>query len=302
MSSEFAMSDLGTLYYFLGISTTRRDDGLFLSQSKYASNLLDRASMSSCNPARTPIEVTDKLSQTGSTPFSDPSYYRSIVGALQYLTFTRPDIAYVVQQVSLFMHSPQDHHFHAVKRILRYIKGTLDYGLIICPSSLAQLVAYSDGDWASCPDTCRSTSGYCIFLEDNLISWFSKRQHTASRSSAEAEYRAVANAIAECCWIRNLLGELHIPLTPASIIFCDNISAMYLSNNPVQHARVKHVELDLHFVRERVALGQARVLHVPFSQQFAYIMTKALPFVLFQDFRYNLNVCPSIQIAGGIDG
>ena len=134
------------------------------------------------------------------------------------------------------------------------------------------------------------TSGYAVFLGDNLVSWSSKRQNTVSRSSAEAEYRAVANGVTEATWLRQLLLELHAPSRRASLVYCDNISAVYMSSNPVQHQRTKHIEIDLHFVRERVALGDVRVMHVPMSAQYADIFTKGLPTSLFQEFRSSLNV------------
>lgn len=138
-----------------------------------------------------------------------------------------------------------------------------------------------------------------MFLGDNLISWSSKRQPTVSRSSAEAEYRGVANAVAEATWIRNLLLELHIPLRQASVVYCDNVSAVYLSDNPVQHQRTKHIEIDIHFVREKVKVGHIRVLHVPSSLQYADIFTKGLSRQLFQSFRSSLSVCPPpAQTAG----
>lgn len=199
------------------------------------------------------------------------------------------------------MHDPRDPHFTALKRILRYIKGTIDHGLQLNKSSITDLVDYSDADWAGCPSTRRSTSGYCVFLGDSLISWSSKRQHTVSRSSAEAEYRGVANAVAETTWIRNLLHDLGIHLPKATVVYCDNISAVYLSSNPVQHQRTKHIEIDLHFVRERVSLGLVRVLHVPTHLQYADIFTKGLPTPLFTSFRSSLSVCPPpLRLRGSV--
>ncbi|GJX12277.1 ribonuclease H-like domain-containing protein [Tanacetum coccineum] len=216
-----------------------------------------------------------------------------------YLTFTRPDISYAVQQVCLFMHDPREPHLSALKRILRYVRGTLSYGLQLYSSTTSSLVAYSDADWAGCPTTRRSTSGYCVFLGNNLLSWSSKRQFTLSRSSAEAEYRGVANAVAETCWLRNLLRELHTPLATATLVYCDNVSAVYLSSNPVQHQRTKHIEIDIHFVRDLVATGAIRVLHVPSRYQYADIFTKGLPTSLFDEFRTSLSVRSSpVQTAG----
>ncbi|GJW54568.1 ribonuclease H-like domain-containing protein [Tanacetum coccineum] len=147
--------------------------------------------------------------------------------------------------------------------------------------STTQLTAYTDVDWAGCPVTRRSTSGYCVFLGDNLLSWSAKRQVTLSRSSAEAEYRGVANVVAETAWIRNLLRELHTPLFTATLVYCDNVSAVYMSANPVHHQRTKHIEIDIHFVRDFIAKGEVRVLHVPSRFQYADIFTKGLPAALF---------------------
>jgi hypothetical protein len=128
-----------------------------------------------------------------------------------------------------------------------------------------------------------------VFLGTNLISWSSKRQNVVSRSNVEAEYRAVANGVAEDCWLRQLLQELHAPLTKSTLVYCDNVSVVYLSTNPIQHQRTKHVKIDLHFVRERVAIGDVRVLHVPTTSQFAYIFMKGLP-TLFSEFQSSLNI------------
>ncbi|GKE01144.1 ribonuclease H-like domain-containing protein, partial [Tanacetum coccineum] len=252
---EFSMTDLGALNYFLGISVTRDSSGMFLSQRKYAIEILERAHMVGCNSSRTPVDTESKL---GNEP-----------------------------------------HFFALKRILRYVQGTLDYGLQLFSSTTESLIAYSDADWAGCPTTRRSTLGYCVFLGNNLLSWSFKRQPTLSRFSAEAEYRGVTNAVAETCWIRNLLRELHTPLSSATIVYCDNVSAEYLSSNPVQHQRTKHIEIDIHFVRDLVATGQVRVLHVPSRFQYAEIFTKGLPSALFEEFRTSLRVrCPPAPTAG----
>ncbi|GJW05107.1 ribonuclease H-like domain-containing protein [Tanacetum coccineum] len=238
---------------------------LLLPSSGYAIEILERAHMANCNPSRTPVNTESKLGGDGD-PVSDPTFYQSLTGSLQYLTFTRLDISYAVQQVCLYMHDPWEPHFSALKRILRY---------------------------AGCPITRRSTSGYYVYLGNNLLSWSSKHQPTLSRSSAEAKYYDVANAVAETCWLRNLLRELHTPLSSATLVYCDNVSAIYLTYNPVQHQHTKHIEIDIHFVHDLVVAGQVRVLHVPSHYQYADIFTKGLPFTLFEEFRTSLSVqCP----------
>ncbi|XP_021991742.1 uncharacterized mitochondrial protein AtMg00810-like [Helianthus annuus] len=290
LAKEFAMKDLRSLSFFLGLSVKRHKDTMFLSQQAYAQEIIERAGMTSCNPVQTPVDTHSKLGLDSGTDFHDPTLYRSLAGALQYLTFTRPDISYAVQQICIHMHAPKTDHWNALKRIIRYIRGTTSFGLTLGPSKVPRLIVYSDADWAGCPDTRRSTSGFCVYYGDNLISWSSKRQATISRSSAEAEYRGVANVVAEICWLCNLLLELQRPLTTATLVYCDNVSAIYLSSNPVQHQRTKHIELDIHFVREKVQQGQVRVLHVPSRYQIADIFTKGLPRVLFEDFRSSLSL------------
>jgi hypothetical protein len=235
IKSSFVMKDLGPLHFFLGIQVQRSSKGFHLHQACYAADLLDHASMRNCKPASTPVDTKPKASANDVKPAIDVAFYRSIVSALQYLTLTRPDIAYAINQVCLQIHSPRDVHWSLVKRIMRYVCGTLSHGILIHAMPSTAMVAYSDANWVGCPDTRRSTSGYCVFLGDTLISWSSKRQTVVSRSSAEAEYRGVANAIAGCHWLRNLLRELHIDTKKATIIYCDNISVVYLSENPVHH-------------------------------------------------------------------
>ncbi|GKC22570.1 ribonuclease H-like domain-containing protein [Tanacetum coccineum] len=273
--------------FFSGFATA--DYSLLTHRAKYALVVPERAGMVHCNPSRTPVDTESKLGITGDV-VSDPTLYRSLAGSLQYLSFTRPDISYDVPQVCLHMHDPREPHFSALKRILHYVRGTLDYGLQLFSSSTTDLVAYSNADWAGCVTTRRSTSGYYVFLGNNLLSWSSKRQPTLSRSSVKAEYRGVANAIAETCWLRNLLCELHTPLSSAMLVYCDNVSAVYMSCNPVQHQCTMHIEIYIHFVRDLVTSGQVRVLHVPSRYQFADIFTKGLPSSLFEEFRSSLSV------------
>ncbi|GJS77180.1 ribonuclease H-like domain-containing protein [Tanacetum coccineum] len=265
LHSEFAMTNLGSLNYFL-------------------EEILERAHMQHCNPCQTPVDTESKLGSDGD-PISDPSLYHSLADALQCLAFTRPDLSYVVQQVCLYMHNLCDPHFTALKRILCYVRGTFDYGLQLHVSSTTQLTVYTDADWAGCPVTCWSTSGYCMFLGDNLLSWFAKRQDTLSRSSAKAKYRGVANVVVETSWLRNLLREFHTPLFTATLVYCENVSDVYMSANPVQYQRTKHIEIDIHFVRDFVASRQVRVLHVPSRFQYADIFTKGLTIALFIEYK-----------------
>jgi hypothetical protein len=176
----------------------------------------------------------------------------------------------------------------------------MSHRLLLRASTDYNITAYSDVDWAGCPDTRRSTSGFCVYLSDSLVSWSTKRQPMVSHSSAEVEYRVVANTAAECIWIRRLLGELHCDISKATVIFYDNVSAVYMSTNPVHHKHTKHIELDIHFVCERVQLGALRVLHVPTGEQFADVLTKGLSTATFERFCSSLCVAPlTHQIAGG---
>nr|GEV67870.1 ribonuclease H-like domain-containing protein [Tanacetum cinerariifolium] len=263
LHQRFSMTDLGSLNYFVGISVMRDSPGMFLSQRKYTTEILEQAHMVGCNSSRTPVDIESKLGDDGD-PVSDPMLYKSLAGSLHYLTFTRLNVSFVIHQVCLYMHDPREPHFLALKIILRYVRGTLDHGLQLFSSSTSSLVAYSDADWAGCPNTRRWTSG-------GRVSW-------------------CANVVAETCWLRNLLRYLHTPLSSATLVYCDNVSAVYLSSNPFQHKRTKHIEIDIHFVQDLVAAGRVQVLHVSSRYQYANIFTKGLPSALFEEFRSNLSV------------
>ncbi|CAL9029439.1 unnamed protein product [Prunus brigantina] len=298
---EFEIKDLGRLHYFLGVEVSYLPDSVHITQNKYTLDLLKRSNLLECKPATTPTASKTSLSRSHGSPLSDPTPYRQLVGALQYLTFTRPDISYAVQLVSQFMGSPTDLHFEAVKRILRYLKGTLGYGLPIHLSPAPSLlVAYSDADWAGCPDTRRSTTGYCVFLGKTLISWSAKKQRTVSRSSAEAEYRALAHASADTIWIQSLLHELHFSLSTPVLLHCDNLSATYMAANPVFHSRTKHVAIDYHFIRERLTAGSHQVRFISSQDQLADVFTKGLPAARFAHLVSNLVTYPVSSLRGSV--
>lgn len=288
LQTNFALKDLGDLHYFLGIEVLKTSNGLILTQHKYALDLLLKAGMTDCKPSLSPSSVKPSTVDD-SIPFLDVQFYRSIVGSLQYLTITKPEISHAVNYVCQFMHAPSQSHFAAVKRILRYIKGSLDQGLYFTPSSLF-LTAFCDADWAGDHLDRKSTSGFCVFLGDNLISWSAKKQGTVSRSSTEAEYRALAHTTAELMWLLQLITDLHISLEGVPVIFCDNLSAIALASNPVFHARTKHIEVDYHFIREKVLTKQVCIHHVGSEAQTADIFTKPVSVARFQSLASKLMV------------
>lgn len=290
LNNQFVLKDLGPLHFFLGIEVTREADSYHLSQSKYIRDLLQRAELENSKPMSTPMAPGHTLSLHDGVPLADPTPYRSLVGTLQYCTITRPDLSFAVNKVCQFLHAPTDVHFKAVKRILRYLKGTINHGLVLQQSSNLNIVVYTDADWASCPDDRKSTGGYCAFLGQNLISWSSAKQGVVSRSSAESEYRAVADGAAEIQWLEILLNELGYSLRFSPLILTDNISATYLAANPIFHARTKHIEIDHHFLRDRVVKGTLLVRHTPSDDQIADILTKSLGTQKFLGFRLKLCV------------
>jgi histone deacetylase 1/2 len=292
LREEFPVKDLGNLNFFLGIEVKSTPDGIVLAQKKYISDLLTRTNMLQAKGVSTPMVTTEKLSRFDGEILSpaDATRYRSVVGALQYLTLTRPDISFSVNKVCQFLATPTEVHWTAVKRILRYLKQTHSFGLLLQKSSSLLLSGFADADWAGCPDDRRSTGGHAVFLGSNLVSWSSRKQPTVSRSSTEAEYKSVANATAEIMWVQALLKELGIFLRRAPSLWCDNLSATYLAVNPVFHARTKHIEVDYHFVRERVARKALDVRFVSTHDQLADILTKPLAVQSFVKFRNNLNL------------
>ena len=291
LGSDFKLRDLGVVHYFLGIEVQPTAIGLMLRQHKYILDILTRASMTSRKPVDTLI-FTSKVTILPDPLFSDPTRFHQIVGALQYLTFTISNICFAVNRVCKFMHAPTDSHWGAVKRILRYLRGTTTYGLHITRSSSFALHGFTDADWAGSTDDCKSTSDYLVFFGQTPISWKSSKQRTVAHSSTEAEYKALVDGTAEVIWLQYLLRDLQILSTFTPTLWCDNLGAIYLSANPIFHARTKHVEVDYHFVRDRVAKKEIQIRFIPFHDQLADVFTKPLPTAPFTTFRFKLQVDP----------
>ncbi|KAK3022402.1 hypothetical protein RJ639_047376 [Escallonia herrerae] len=277
LTKEFEIKDLGKLKYFLGMEVARSNKGISISQRKYTHDLLKETGMLGCKPVDTPMDPICKLGRKeGSAPV-DKGRYQSLIGRLIYLSHTRPDIGFSVSVVSQFMNNPTEEHLDAVYKILRYLKMTPGKGLFFKKGYRKNIDIYCDANWAGSITDRRSTSGYCTYVWGNLVTWRSKKQSVVSRSSAEAEFRAIALSICEGMWLKRLLEELKITCEGSIKVFCDNQASINIAKNLVHHDRTKHVEIDRHFIREKIEGGIIQMVYTPSSHQTADILTKALP-------------------------
>ncbi|KAG6411307.1 hypothetical protein SASPL_129387 [Salvia splendens] len=276
MTDEFEMTDIGLMAYYLGVEVKQLEDGVFITQEHYAKEILKKFKMEDCKPINTPVECGVKLSKNDKGEKVDPTLYKSLVGSLRYLTCTRPDILYATGLVSRYMENPTTTHFKAAKRILRYIKGTIDYGLLYSATNDYRLVGYSDSDWAGDTDDRKSTSGYVFYMGDTAFTWMSKKQPIVTLSTCEAEYVAATFSVCHAIWLRSLLSELGWPQKEPTTICVDNKSAIALSKNPVFHNRSKHIDTRYHYIRECIANQEIQVEYVKSQDQVADIFTKPL--------------------------
>ncbi|KAA0053629.1 Beta-galactosidase [Cucumis melo var. makuwa] len=250
MGDEFEIKDLGNLKYFLGMEVARSKEGISVSQRKYTLDLLTETDMLGCRPADTPIEFNCKLGNSDDQVPVDKEQYQRLVGKLIYLSHTRPDISFAVSVVSQFMQAPYEKHMEAVNRILRYLKNTPGKGLMFRKTNGKTIEAYTDSDWA--------------------------RSVIDRKSSAKAEYRAMSLGICEEIWLQKVLSDLHQECETPLKLFCDNKVAISIANNPVQHDRTIHVEINRHFIKERLDSGSICILYIPSSQQIVDVLTKGL--------------------------
>ncbi|GJZ92376.1 retrovirus-related pol polyprotein from transposon TNT 1-94 [Tanacetum coccineum] len=296
LDKTFSIKDLGALHYYLGIEFLRNPSGLAMTQRKYTLDLLKLAGVLDTKPCATPIEPITKLNLTDGTPLSDPTLYRTLVGKLIYLTITRPDISFAAQSLSQFLKEPRTTHMAALTRVLRYLKLCPGQGMFFPANNSLNLLTYCDSDWASCSFSRKSISGYGIFLGSSLISWQSKKQGVVSRSSTEAEYRALADNSCEISWLTCLLKDLQVQVPTPVPILCDNASTIALASNPIHHARTKHIEIDCHFVRNKIKAGEILPSFVPSKSQVADIFTKGLSRVLHYNCLSKLGICNPYSI------
>ncbi|KAG2380574.1 Retrovirus-related Pol polyprotein from transposon RE1 Retro element 1 [Vigna angularis] len=289
MQGEFEMSMMGELTFFLGLQIKQMKEGTFISQTKYCREILKKFEMDKAKEASTPMGTSCYLDKDESGKEVNQTKYRCMIGSLLYLTASRPDIMQSVCVCARYQSSPRESHITAVKRILKYLKGTASFGLWYPSGTEPSLVGFSDADYGGCKIDRKSTSGTCHLLGSSLVSWHSKKQACVALSTTEAEYIAAGNCCAQILWMKQQLEDYdihldHIPLK------CDNTSAINLTKNPIMHSRTKHIEIRHHFLRDHVQKGDCEIEYIDTQHQLADIFTKALPKDRFYELRRDLGI------------
>ena len=289
LSSKFDMKDLGKLSYFLGMKVEQNEQNgsVWIGQRAYTESLLKRFGMEDCNPVSTPVDISSKLTHaTDNDDCINQHEYQSAIGSLMYLSVsTRPDISYAVSSLARFSSKPTKEHWTALKRLLRYLKGSTKYGILYMKGGTSECIGFSDADWAGDTNDRKSTSGYVFMLSGGAVSWSSKKQKCVALSTAEAEYIALSSAVQESVWLRQLIKELeNSPETPTRILE-DNQSAIAMTKNPQFHGRAKHIDIRHHFIREQVSRGTVQLKYCPTTEMTADILTKGLSRETFSKLR-----------------
>ncbi|GLJ07859.1 hypothetical protein SUGI_0075700 [Cryptomeria japonica] len=257
MQSEFEMSMLGELTYFLGLQILQQDKGIFISQIKYAKEMLNKFQLEYCKPVSTPMATDSKLSKNDESPVVDQNLYRSMIGSLLYLTASRSNIIQAVCMVAKFQATPKQSHMNVVNRIFRYLQGMLSYG-------------------------------------DQLVSWHNKKQDSVSLSTIKVEYIVVAKCFSWVLWMKRALKDIQVDITDPILIRCDNLGAINIVNNPVMHSTTRHIAIKYHFLRDKVEAQEVRMDYVPTREQVADIFTKPLPVSTFEYLRHKLGDVSSV--------
>ncbi|KAJ3686570.1 hypothetical protein LUZ61_015734 [Rhynchospora tenuis] len=294
MSSEFEMSMMGELNFFLGLQIKQQQDDIFISQTKYAKELIKKFGIEDSKRCDTPMGKSTCIDADDKGVAMDITLYRGMIGSLLYLTASRPDIMYAVCLCARYQANPKESHHKAVKRILRYVKGTQNLGLWYGKQTELDLVGYTDADFAGDRMDRKSTSGTCQFLGGSLVSWSSRKQTSVALSTAEAEYVAAGSCCTQLLWMLQTLRDFELVFQKVPIL-CDNTSAILISKNPVLHSRTKHIEIRHHFIRDHVEKGDVELIHVDTKDQIADIFTKPLPTQQHIELRFKLGMLELID-------
>jgi len=289
MQDEFEMSLMGELTFFLGLQIKQYKDCLFISQSKYTKELLKKYGMENCKPMSTPMSSNAYLETDLTGKDVDEKTYRGMIGSLLYLTSSRPDIMFSTCLCARFQSKPKESHMTAVKRILKYLKGTVNVGLWYPKGNTCSLVGYTDADYAGCRVERKSTSGACHLFCGSLVSWSCRKQNCVALSTAEAEYIAAGSCCAQLLWLKQQVSDYGIEISSIPIK-CDNTSAICLTKNPIQHSRTKHIDIRHHFIKEHVLNNDVILEFVETSKQLADIFTKPLNRDQFERIRLELGI------------
>jgi hypothetical protein len=282
LASEFDMKDLGLMHYYLGLEVWQKHGEIFLGQGKYAIKILQKFGMMDCKSMDTPMNTDIRKVKDPYFDPVDPSLYRQLIGSLMYLVNTRPDICFVVNTLSQFQVEPRHEHWVTAKHVLRYIHGTINYGLRYTASSDIQLHGFTDSNWAGSAEDRKSTSGMCFSLGSAMISWGSrKKKKFVALNTTEAKYIAACEACTEAIWLRKLISNLFDQIPYSTLIHYDNQSCIRLSEHPVFHERSKHIEIKYYFILDKVQEGEVKLQYIPTDEQTTYILTKPLSKIKF---------------------
>ena len=284
------------MHFFLGLEVMQLDSGIFISQKRYAKEVLKKFGMDKSNLVLNPTVPGVKIDKDDTGVTVNSSMFKQLVGSLIYLTTTRPDLMYAVSVVSRYMAKPTEMHLMAAKRILRYVQGTMCFGIFYQRSGNQELVGYTDSDYAGCIDDRKSTSGYAFILSNAAVAWSSRKQPIVTLSTTETEFVAASACACQLIWMKRVLSKLDYNGSKSPVIFCDNSSTIKLSKNPVMHGKSKHIDVRFHFLRDLVNEGKVQLNYCGTKQQIADIFTKPLKLEVFQELRKKLGVCDISEI------
>lgn len=291
MMKEFDMSDLGKMMYFLGIEVQQLENGIFISQKKYARDILKRFQMEECNAVLNPIIPGFKISKDENEVKVESTFYKQLVGSLIYLTSTRSDLMYAVSLISRYMSQPTKLHLMTAKRVLRYVKGTISFGILYQKGVSSMLTVYNDSDYAGCLEERKSTLGYAFMISSGVVAWSSRKQPIVTLPTTEVEYVATTTYVCQAMWMKMVLKKLGCDNNECITIFCDNSSTIKLSKNPVLHRRNKHIGVRFHFLRDLCKERAICLIYCGSQDQVVGLLTKSLKLEQFQKPRELLEIC-----------